>query len=401
MVMNASSPRRRPWPHAAALLALAALAVVLTFGTCDSRDIRDLPIPPLPPDPTVDADGDGWAPVDNDCCDTPGTCPNPALVNPGAFEVLGNGVDDDCDSSTPDDTPVMCATAPRFGGVTALELAQAMELCRSTSPAPPLPDRTWGVLSAELVQADGSSPSPAALAVIQDLQTALLADYGVGGVVPRVGPTMAGLSTGVMRDAGDPGFVPPYPGTDFGRPGAYPYSLGGTVNCPGPCPPVSGAFDSVNLRLTLRVPTNAHGFSYAFRFFSADYLSDSCTLYNDMHVARMTGGAPGIPYDRNIAFDTQSEPISVNSDFIGVCMPYDCHACPQGFGELLGTGMDIGNQGGGTGWLRTRAPVLPGETITLELMIFDSSDGIVDSVALLDGFEWSVDPTIVVTMPEP
>ena len=55
--------------------------------------------------------------------------------------------------------------------------------------------------------------------------------------------------------------------------------------------------------------------------------------------------------------------------------------------------------GGGTVWLQTTAPVLPGETIVFELMVFDVSDPILDSLVLLDDFEWSIDPSSVGTGP--
>jgi len=43
-------------------------------------------------------------------------------------------------------------------------------------------------------------------------------------------------------------------------------------------------------------------------------------------------------------------------------------------------------------------PVGSGETITIEFMVFDVSDGILDSLALLDAFEWSVTPSGVGTV---
>ena len=49
-------------------------------------------------DEIEDEDGDGFTNCASDCCDTPNpSCASPELVNPGAVEVDGNGVDDDCD----------------------------------------------------------------------------------------------------------------------------------------------------------------------------------------------------------------------------------------------------------------------------------------------------------------
>jgi hypothetical protein len=48
-------------------------------------------------------------------------------------------------------------------------------------------------------------------------------------------------------------------------------------------------------------------------------------------------------------------------------------------------------QGGGTGWLKTSGNVNPGETIKLRIAIWDTSDHILDSIAAIDAFQWSVD----------
>src|SRR5262245_485529 len=50
---------------------------------------------------SVDHDGDGFSFTDGDCNDC-----DPS-ANPGAFDVAGNGVDEDC-SGTPDDEPANC-----------------------------------------------------------------------------------------------------------------------------------------------------------------------------------------------------------------------------------------------------------------------------------------------------
>ena len=51
-------------------------------------------------DEDIDADGDGWGVCSGDCCDTEGgECFDPEKVNPGAYEYVGNRVDDNCDAA--------------------------------------------------------------------------------------------------------------------------------------------------------------------------------------------------------------------------------------------------------------------------------------------------------------
>jgi hypothetical protein len=45
--------------------------------------------------------------------------------------------------------------------------------------------------------------------------------------------------------------------------------------------------------------------------------------------------------------------------------------------------------GGGTDWLVIRGNVVPGEIIELRFALWDTADGIYDSVVLLDNFAWS------------
>jgi hypothetical protein len=70
--------------------------------------------------------------------------------------------------------------------------------------------------------------------------------------------------------------------------------------------------------------------------------------------------------------------------------------------ELTGTGMDTPGglfggcgannlTGGGTGWLVTAGNVVGGEVIKLRIAIWDTSDGNLDSLAIIDNFEWSVE----------
>jgi Cys-rich repeat protein len=401
-------------------------------------------------DNVSDADADGWTTCNGDCCDSPGPgCTSPTLINPGAFEVVGNGIDDDCDPTTSDLLPPTdCAGAAKFGAVTALDVAQAMDICQQTTANEPLPTKKWGLISAVQLLPNNVTPSAAELANIQNNQTALLSDYGAV-IVPRKGLTMAGMSTGYMRDQTDPlpagqtMFTPPNGGKAFTaqvpftgpvppvtsplgfylskHAGGLPSSVGCNANG---CPAGSGANDPASVQLKIRVPTNARSFSYDFRFFSAEFQLYQCSTFNDFFLsllrsawvpgpvgpctvaedcesATCTAGmcvkASPLPADRNIAFDSKNNPLSVNNGFFQVCVPKAgaCGVCASGNSDLALTGMQINNTGGGTEWLTNDAPVQAGETITLDLMIFDVSDHLLDSLILLDNFRWSLFPAVV------
>ena len=357
-------------------------------------------------DDVKDTDGDGWTKCNGDCCEETSQCSKPKNVNPGAFEVVGNSVDDDCDPATSDTTPTTdCATTAKWTGVTATDVAQAIDLCQFTTASPPLAQKKWGVITAQHLQPNGTTPNATALGEMQNWQTAVLQNYGTGGVVPTKGPTMAGISSGRMRDQNDPGYTPPNSGASFSTsttpPAAYLAAHAGALpasaGCSGTCPAGSGAYDPVNVRLTVRVPTNAQSFSYKFRFFSSEYWTYQCTIFNDFYLALLTTGAAGIPADKNISFDSANNPVSVNNGFFDLCAPKGCNTCPFGMGELAGTGMQLSNTGGGTKWLTTTAPVVPGETMVIEFMVFDVSDHILDSLTILDNFQWSLDPSGVGT----
>jgi len=401
-------------------------------------------------DNVSDADADGWTTCNGDCCDSPGPgCPNPSQINPGAFEVANNNVDDDCDPTTSDTTPpTACAPTAKFAGVTALDVAKAMDICQQTTVTVPLPMKKWGLISSAQLLPNNGVPSAAELANIQNNQTALLTDYG-SMITPKKGPTMAGMSTGYMRDQTDPlpvgqtVFAPPNGGKSFtshvGFIGPTPPvtsplgfylskhagGLPASVGCnAGGCPAGSDANDPVSVQLKIRVPTNAKSFSYDFRFFSAEFQSFQCTTFNDFFLTLLTSTwvpnplaapclasmmgaecesgicnanstcaiASPLPVDRNIAFDVQKNPLSVNNGFFQVCVPKAglCGKCLEGNSELALTGMQLNNTGGGTAWLTNDAPVVSGETITLDLLIFDVSDHLIDSLVLLDNFRWNL-----------
>jgi hypothetical protein len=373
----------------------------------------------------ADADGDGWTPNQGDCCDTPAGCVDPASVNPGAFEYPGNGIDDDCDPATPDDqAPADCSAPALATPTTSDTLLRAMDLCQVTTEDPPLAQKKWGVISTALRLADQTTP----LTVANNVQAGVLAQYGPF-VLPKRGTSMAALSSGTARAPGDPSYVHPQNGSQVGQIGNYdagtqvaaPASLlaphGGVFPSPANCPACSGnacnqAYDSATLWARIRVPTNAKSCSYQVKFYSAEFPEYLCQQYNDFFVTLLQSAwvpdpnadppEVALPLDGNIAVDSLGGQLSVNNGFFQVCFPpYGSPpgTCPSGTLELVGTGMGGWGtsltDGGGTEWLTNSAPVLPGETIEIEFMIWDAGDHNVDSLVLLDKFRWSLTPSPV------
>jgi hypothetical protein len=74
----------------------------------------------------------------------------------------------------------------------------------------------------------------------------------------------------------------------------------------------------------------------------------------------------------------------------------------MGVASLAGTGFDGTVNGGATEWLTTDSPVVPGEVMTLELILFDSgglsgNDHSYDTLILLDNFRWQLTPVTLGT----
>ncbi|MBZ5714669.1 choice-of-anchor L domain-containing protein [Nannocystis pusilla] len=373
-----------------------------------------------------DADGDGWTVCGGDCCDEIGpNCLNPDLVNPGAFEVMGNMVDDDCDGM-PDNVLPACDGGLPSDSSDALQYARAIDLCQFTTEDPPLAERKWGVISGAFNRSNGAgAPAPAAKSIRSGFGTV---------IVPQKNQSLAVLSTGHAADTSDtkPAFSAFQGGTDLATPAAVPadwLAANGNnfPNAPG-CPePGGGATgqDTIQLKLRIRVPTNALSFSAYVYFFSSEYPEWVCSPYNDFFLTLVDGNGAGNPADKNVAIYknqmNQLFPLGVNilkgapglftqckNGQISCAYPpsgsYD--SC-SGNGELAGTGFhtsepaphfkdDPGwcgtnNQaGGGTGWLKMSGNVQPGETMEIRFVLWDTGDPWYDSLVLLDNFEWSL-----------
>lgn len=368
-------------------------------------------------DEDVDEDGDGFTTCAGDCCDTPGpNCLQPELVNPGAFEVDGNDVDDDCDGM-PDNPLDACDMGLASNSADPLDYARGIDLCQFTEEDPADPsDRIWGVIEAALELADGGG--------VPDANSRALRDGFGANIANEFGDRMVVLSTGHAADNTDdanPGFAAFQQGQQMGETSGVPADWlaanGDTLpNAPGcPGPGSQTAFNPVNLRLRVRAPTNANSFSVRMFFFSAEYPEYVCTAFNDFFVTLVDSTDPENPADKNIAIyddGANTWPVGINlvSAAAGLFTACDngaiahCEAGGTYNGcaantELQGTGFDLnasecghnGPAGGGTGWLTMTGAVEPGEVLEIRFIIWDTSDEVWDSLVLLDDWEWSVE----------
>lgn len=358
--------------------------------------------------PGRDEDGDGFGACD--CCDsTDEGCTEPARVNPGAIEVAGNGLDDDCDGTVDNAEMAPCDADLRSASADPFEYARAMDLCRRADAA----SGRWGVIEARFALAGGCGDPASAQRSIRT----------VFGATPlQRGASMVVLSSGSAAAPGqtDPGFTPFHSGLEIGSLSRFPEDWltanGGALPAAPGCPATDAtgfAHDSVMLELRIRAPRNAASFTFSVNFMSAEYPSYVCTAFNDFFVVLLDsawGGSPANPGDKNLAFHTGTGgdryPIGVNlacgaTGLFRQCAPADtfCGATTtcSSSEELFGTGMDFGtgpdSGGGGTGWLTARGNVVGGEIFTLRIALWDTGDHQLDSLALLDNFQWSLSPS--------
>jgi Stigma-specific protein, Stig1 len=398
---------------------------------------------------TTDCDGDGWMVADGDCCDLPGTCGlEPEMVNPGAVEVLGNGVDDNCNAlvdlfDTAD--TVACDVGLASNSADPLDYARALGICRTTTESPPLNQRTWGLIDVQLLTAAGTALGDARAHSIRP---------GFGAVTPSVleGQSIVVLSSGIAADG-----VQTNPGPNGGAPSGgnvstshTPTSSEDITTCTSalcisdwftsanpplknanelPVAPACGsgtdgephlARDSVMLYLRLRVPTNARAFSFNTYFFSAEYPEYVCSNYNDQFIALIDtpSGTPQPipnPVDKNLMTYNDSTslwPIGINiasgTSLFSICETETTNpgcwdtdvaasSCALGAAQLANTGFDANTTctiGGGTYWLTTSGNAIPGEILELRIVIWDVGDTAFDSLALIDGFRWLSNATV-------
>lgn len=376
-----------------------------------------------PPQPTncrandgVDHDNDGFTRAQGDCndCDS--------KINPGAFDFPTDDIDDDCSGSAASSKDAPCDQGLAIDSTNAEDAARALGLCKFTKEA----SKAWGVVSARYTDANGTG------SMVDPLAAGLLP--GFGAARPKDGNSLLALSSGVARSPDQPGYTASCD--------VFGVTCGGLLNplnllgCQGGDTPPPGfpkesstcrsatsggifgggttIFNQAALELKIRVPNNASSLSFDSIFYTSEYPKYVCNQYNDFYVV-FKEPKPANVDDGNIVFDSNDDPIGVNTGLLTVCDPtiqlsdtpkqFDCAA---GTGLLNGTGYGAneamcegaGDQGGAsTGWLHTTAPVEGGQVITLRFAIWDTNDAKLDSTVLIDNFQWSGEETEVGTIP--
>jgi len=303
-----------------------------------------------------DDDGDGFSEDQGDCNDNEN---DGKKFGPNALEVE-NEVDDDCDGII-DEAPLPCPT--ERDSADPYSYAHAIDICNELSNA------TWDSATHD----------------IDDRSRNILAEFG-DVYTPNLGEDFMLLSTGLAVDRNDPEFD----GADT--------SLGGSTSHPDPQPdPGDGCGqadggtvnDYTELRLKLDVPANAESLSFDFAFMSIEFPEYVCSSFDDTFLAMLDSQA----FQGNVSFDDQGNRVSINIGFFDVCDVAHGGNC-AGQDEIIGTGFETvgGDDGGGTGWLTTTAPVVGGEKATLTFMLFDEGDHVLDSAVLVDNFRWGLTP---------
>jgi hypothetical protein len=386
-------------------------------------------------DQNADVDMDGFTIAQGDCNDCQPT------INPGAYDFPDDDWDQDCSGTKAAKGEDNCDMGLSVGSTDPKDAARAIGLCKFVGEN----DKGWGVIEAKFTRANGTGELPDPMTI------GILPSFGAAKV--PAGANMFAMSSGVARAPDQNGYTEDC--DLFGYAPLLP-CLGpastdkclctgfldppGCVKQDGDMPPAgypkeskacgdtggggifnmgTGVFNDPALELTIRVPTNANSMSFQSIFYTYEYPDYICSAYNDFFTVFKTP-APAAAPDGNIVFDSNKDPIGVNTGLLAVCDPSvqqqgakKTFKCEQGSGLLKGTGFDKNeatcgsadggknaNGGASTGWLMTTVPVKGEKTITLRFTLWDTADATLDSTALIDKFQWSVDnPDVTETTP--
>lgn len=399
-------------------------------------------------DDGTDFDGDGYGAC-TDCCETSTQCTgyDPKNIHPGVYEMVGDGIDNNCDGTVDEvsscDSDITLNVGDYEGN--AVKLAKAMGICE-------------GLISAEISLAGDpvteyiandscgsysffsgttydksdrmSLPMPY---YADDYKTFAVETHFGNNIQALEGSKIAILSTGPWNKPTKDAECAKLSSGDMKTASTIPEdwinmmpncaipkspSCGGTAMVDGLTDQCAGkniphVQDPIMLTLVLKAPVNAYAFQFNLFFFSVEFPNTVCSSsnYNDFFIALLDSNFNTTfpdnefqnPYDKNLAKDGLGNPVGVDlapNGLFTACDPSSAgnygQFCTQG--DLVsGTGFDTFGSGG-TGWLTTRGNVVPGEEVKIRLALWEQGtvgygpDHSWDSTVLLDGFKWLPEP---------
>jgi hypothetical protein len=310
-------------------------------------------------DPNSDFDNDGFTDNEGDCND------GEPLINPDAMEDLGDAgtgdnVDNDCDGEV-DEIEAECDVNPV--GTTAADLAAAMNLCD-------------GRFLKKVEQIHTTNTN------FEKAYDTLDKQGNNNCLVHRQGAEMAAISTGPVGQANPNNAVPLGDAYENEANDPMPDYQGDEQNTAE----IEPSCDVSQIRLELKAPANAVGFSFDFLFGSSEYdewinKSFNDTFYAIMEYAALNGGAT-----TNISFDLNNNEIEVDVNFFED-EDFPCDESGSGWEP------EVEMKSGSTGWLRTTKSLEnPGDEFVLTFSIHDEGDCLFDSITFIDNFRWWTSP---------
>ncbi|MFT7623427.1 MAG: hypothetical protein ACI9WU_002610 [Myxococcota bacterium] len=337
-------------------------------------------------DDGCDDDNDGYCDSNMIIVGSPAVCPHgggdcfdwSAQVSPQAVEVAADGLDNDCDGTkTGEPTGTI---EPDCGGFVCNGQSDEAIMCGLDLCYPNL-----DIVQDVVIQSPSGSSTNTAVAVVNHF----------------------GFPTNDLAPFGPPAYVLLASGNATGT--SHSGGLGG-VSIPDPF--ASDGFntnDNVEIKVTLKAPSGAKGFTIDYIFFSEEYEEFIGSSFNDKFYIILNAPVTTGGQDVIINFAACSNPaaytdftqdgqawcyIAINTSFSESCAFPATNIDGTGFGCPLFGGVDTSSTGSSTGWLQTTWPIASDELFTITFHVHDASDSIYDSEVILDNFRWEADVVI-------